>query len=439
MSYKHRRYARSFVRSFLSFVFSRCGRFISRKIIPFCLCFVALGLSLTVPSFAASDEGTDDINVADMSYYSTYIVQGDFQPLPVTRSHFAAGNYGYDCYGYYLPETANGSFKTVTAYNLENFVGGHEYNIQFHYRVGYRNFLNFSLQISFYDGNGQPISSQVLYSGRPAENNSWVDVNLNFQVDNSSISSGYQCRLEFVFSDSISSGNWYYLSDPIYLNDNDDESGLLHSIIEWLRTIRDKLIDLSSSITTGFSGLGTRIGNFFADLKQGFIDKLESVKTAITNAIDGIEQWFIDLKDNLVDGLKSLFIPRDGYFASKKQELDTFMTNHFGAVWQAPGVVVDFLRKLVNLQPSEDFTIQVPAIQFKFDINPFDSVGAQTYTLLEAQTYSFNWVNDTTHPVHYFYVFYKGFVLLILLFALIQYLMGKFDVIVAGLPNFERD
>lgn len=423
MQFKLLRFVRRFVRSFLYFVFSKCGRCISRKIIPFCLCFVVLGLSLTVPSFAASDEGTDNIDVADLVYYSTYIYQGNLAPLPVTRSHFNASNYGYECYGYYLPATEAGSFKSVTAYSIENFVGGHEYNIKFKFRTGYHNNLYFTLQLAFYDGNGNQISYQTLYSNNPSENNTWYDVDLNFKADTSSISSGYQTRLEFVFNQSFSQANWYYLTDPIYLNDNDDESGLLHSIIEWLRTIRDKLIDVGSSITTGFSSLGTRIGNFFADLKQGFIDKLESVKTAITNAIDGIEQWFIDLKDNIVDGLKSLFIPRDGYFSEKKTQLENFFQQHFGALYQGPAVLIELLRKLLGLHPVTP-QITFPSIKMWWQ--------GEVVQLTDDLVYSWEWIKESSSPLHYIWVVYRGFVTVLLFVMFVNYLKKKYERVFGG-------
>lgn len=447
MLFKHRRYARSFVRSFLSFVFSRCGRFISRKIIPFCLCFVVLGLSLTVPSFAASEYGSNGIDVGEMVWDGQKLIDGEWEAFGVVRTHESAANSGYDSYRFVGGQSA-GTYKNIIVYDMQDLHFNHEYKMEFKYKVGYASYTWMYIKLEALGANNNVVATQLIFSDTPSANNEWKNVSFKFVPDSTITSGGgySTVQLSIVFEYTVGYSNPCYITSHIYLNDEDDNTSLLNTILNWLSKIYHSIAGGTdregvnhTGIAAAISTLGSNLSTWLTGVKDGIVNKLDSVKTSITNAIDGIEQWFIDLKDNLVDGLKSLFIPRDGYFAQKKEELDTFMTNHFGAVWQAPGVVVDFLRKLVNLQPSEDFTIQVPAIQFKFDINPFDSVGAQTYTLLEAQTYSFNWVNDTSHPVHYFYVFYKGFVLLILLFALIQYLMGKFDVIVSGLPNFERD
>lgn len=233
--------------------------------------------AFSVNSFAENVTGTDDINAADLSYYSTYIYEGEFEPLPVTRTKTTRDN--ISCYRYNLPQT-QGDFKSVTAYSIKNFVGGHEYNLKFKYSVGVAGHTNFVCQLAFYDGNGELLSYQVLYSKNPTST-SWYDVDINFSADTSAITSGYTVRLEFIWTSTTYGAINYYISEDIYLNDNDDEDGLLHSIIEWLRDIRDKLVN-------GFSNLGLTITN-----------KLQSVQSAITNAIDGIEQWFIDLGEDI--------------------------------------------------------------------------------------------------------------------------------------------
>lgn len=438
MSYRPNRRARSWLRSFLYFVFSRCGRSIVRKIIPFCLCFVVLGLSLTVPSFAANTNGNMDFYASQASLSCYYYNSSSDTNVPLTPRTDLITYKGKEAFRIICPtadgiQGAGGYIRYVESFTLPQLHGNHEYTLDFWYAFNTASFAILGVQLEVVNGNGTVISTQDLYTSENVQNDTWTECNISFKPDLSQVQSGYTLRLVFRFVQTHNGNPWsVHISNYIYFNDNDDDTGLLNGILNWLSRIYHSIAGgtdregvthtgLVQGISNALTNLGNRISGFFADLKQGFLDKLESVKSSITNAIAGIQQWFIDLKDNIINGLKSLFIPSEGYFAQKKEELEQFMTEHFGAVWQGPGIMLDFVRALLTIEPSDNPQLVMPAIEFEFN--------GQTWHLSDPITYSFSWVNDTSHPLHYFYLFYMGFVTLILVILFINYLKRKFDII----------
>lgn len=393
---------------------------------------------MTVPSFAVDsldEAGNKGIYVGDCSYYGEQTIDGETESYGVIRTSETFA--GKDCFKFVGPQTS-GSNKNIIIFNIDDFNMNHQYTVNFDYNVAYSTYTNLLVWLIFESPSGDTLGTQLLYyQPSPSDNlnNQWRNLEFSFTPDETIVNgSGYRIKFVIDFQFNIAYSNSCRLGSYIYLNDDDvnDTESLLDSILNWLSRIYHSIaggVDregvnhtgIVQGIVNGLTTLGNRIGNFFADLKQGFIDKLESVKTAITNAIDGIEQWFIDLKDNIINGLKSLFIPSEGYFAQKKDELEQFMTDHFGAVWQGPGIMLDFVRALLTIEPSDNPQLVMPAIEFEFN--------GQTWHLSDPITYSFSWVNDTSHPLHYFYLFYMGFVTLILVILFINYLKRKFDII----------
>lgn len=437
MQYKHSRLARSWLRSFLYFVFSKCGRSIVRHILPVFLCCLVVAVPATVQSYAAGAEGTDDINAMDLTYHSLYYVNGVQQPLPVVRN--SGEYYGKQAVYYQLPVIAAGvenyNHKGVLAYTLKDFVGNHEYHLNFDFLVFKAGATIFSAYLRFKDGNGNEIKQQNIYMNGNLLDETWQTVDVNFIANTNNISSGYTVELVFEFVDSYRSANAYYITQQIYLNDNDDDKSLLDSILSWLSRIyhfiaggtdRDGVTHegLVQGIKNGLNSLGTRIGNFFTTLGDNLSGWFTDLKDSIINKIQQIKQWFIDLGNDIIDGLKSLFIPSDGYFAEKKTQLENFVIEHFGALYQGPDVMIDLIRKLLTVNPSANPGITMPAIEFDF-------LG-QHYNFSESIHYSFSWVNDSSHPLYYFYHIYRGFVTVILFVGFGNYLVKKYRDVFEG-------
>lgn len=411
MSYKRSRLARSWLRSFLSFVFSRCGRFISRKIIPFCLCFVVLGLSLTVPSYAAAET---TYNIRDFQVTAfTLGNSGDDYSSTVTYTDYSYGGVTFTRVGnsnsnFYSSENSKNEFF----FNLTNLNLKDEYNLSFTYNMFAA--VGYSLGVYLLDSSDQAIAT--FYEDEVSSSNASGNrvCNVNFTLNQLGVSSNTGLKLAILLI--VPSGysfNFKLGFSEITLINLDDDTGLLESILNWL-----------SRIYHSIAGGTDREGVTHTGIVQGIVNALTNVKNAIVNAIDGIEQWFIDLKDNIVDGLKSLFIPRDGYFAEKKTQLETFATEHFGALYQGPDVMIDLIRKLLTVDPSANPGITMPAIEFDFQ--------GQHYTLTEAIHYSFSWVNDSSHPLYYFYHIYRGFVTVILFVGFGNYLVKKYRDVFEG-------
>lgn len=434
MRYRHKRAAYSWLRSFCLWFFGRCGRCIGKHFLPVLLCCVLIAAPATIKSYAVGAEGTDDINAMDLTYHSLYYVNGVQQPLPVVR--YSGDYYGKQCVKYQCPLISSGTqgynHKGVLAYTLENFVGNHEYHLNFDFLIFKAGASIFSVYLRFKDGNGNEIRQQNIYMNGDLSDETWYTVDVNFIANTSNISSGYTVELCFEFVDSYYSQNDYCISQQIYLNDNDDDKSLLDSILSWLSRIyhsiaggtdRDGVTHtgLVAGIQSALTSLGNNLNTWLTGVKDGITNKLESVKTSITTAISNIQQWFIDLKDNLINGMKSLFIPSDGYFEQKKQQLTDFFTQHFGAVFQVTDVAVDFIRMLTNINPAVNPQITVPAIEFTW--------GGETVHLSDSFVYSFAWVNDASHPLHYFYLFYRGFATLILFFAFFGFCHKKLEQI----------
>ena len=316
----------------------------------------------------------------------------------------------------------------------------HEYNIIYRFGQAYSADIKESMSINVYRADGSlyksiPInewSATHWHTGLSNGVDSLQEVNLNFIVQRSYLpESGYSIKLSIDFQTFLpstsSEGQLLYTSRYMYLTDLDDNTGILERIIAAIKAI-------PNSIKEFFSSLGDRISGFFTDLAQSIGGWFADLKAKIQEFFDGVKQWFqelgdrisgffVDLYNNIVDGLKKLFIPSDGYFEGKKSELETFATDHFGAMYQAPDVMVDTIRKFTSMKP-KDPAITMPAIEFNFQ--------GKHYKLCDSMTYSFSWVNDKSHMLYYFYHFYKGFVTMILFFGFANYCLKKYNDVFGG-------
>ncbi len=439
MSYKRSRFAHSWLRSFLYFVFSRCGRSIVRHILPVFLCCLVVALPATVPSFAASDT---IYTIRDFDVQAFQVGNVNDQPGQDYSSSVAFEDVNYSNYDLTAIYNTNSAFytsgyaKNEVCIALTNLSLEDEYNLQFFYSI--MSETSYTIIVGLLNSSDESLATLYTaeYNYQSGGRMGVHECNVNFTLKNLGVSSnqGIKLMIWLVVPSGFGYSFHFGFSDIVFTN-LDDDSGLFDSILNWLSRIYHSIAGgtdregvnhegIVQGIKNGLNSLGTRIGNFFADLKQGFLDKLEAVKTSITNAISSIQQWFIDLKDNLINGLKSLFIPSDGYFASKKTQLENFATEHFGALYQGPDVMIDLIRKLLTVNPSANPGITMPAIEFDF-------LG-QHYNLSESIHYSFSWVNDSSHPLYYFYHIYRGFVTVILFVGFGNYLVKKYRDVFEG-------
>lgn len=280
-----------------------------KKIISFVVVLACLLSSLAVNVYAVN--GNLDFYADDLSYYAEYYdsQNGNFVSLPVTKSIVTFNNIE----ALKLVTPVGNDTRFVDVYNIESLKADHEYSISFSYAYNYASNARFNLNLQVLNGNGTVIDSQILYSASGGTNNTWYSVNLNFVPDLSNVTTGYTMRILFEYVQTSNSGNWTtYLSNYIYFNDNDDDSGWFESIIQWLQNVRDSVSNIGSNIVSALSNLGTNISSWLTNVKDGIVNKLsdvitginnklESVKISIQNSIDNIQNWFISLGDRISD------------------------------------------------------------------------------------------------------------------------------------------
>lgn len=407
------------------FCFSRfsgkCAHSASKALIV----FLAVLLLFSFFSFSVSAE---DLNADDFSVLLGR--QTDNSAGGVTTDYYTFTkttlvSNGISC-NYYKPnDYANfwlkGAVKIMSAFESPPLVAGHEYQLTFATGV---NFVADTLIEVFV--NSQKLYSETI-SGFGAKEISISFTAPDFATSDTSIR--IECSIDERYGfGSAGQDAGFLLSKEIGFNDNTDNPGWLGKILQKFMDLGDRISgffsNLAESIGSFFSSLGDRISGFFTDLWNNIKAKFDDLKQWFQDLGDRIQGFFVDLYNDIVDGLKKLFIPSDGYFESKKTELETFCTEHFGALYQAPTVLVDFIRKFTTISPQEP-AITLPAIEFNFQ--------GKHYQLTEAYTYSFSWVNDSSHMLYYLYRFFRGFVTVVLFISFANYCKNKYyDVFKGG-------
>ncbi len=212
------------------------------------------------------------------------------------------------------PQDSTGPIRFVESFSLPQLHADHEYTLDFWYAFNTASFGSLFVVLEVLDGNQNLINSQILYTSPDnLVSDTWTECNISFKPDLSAVQSGYSCRLIFRFCQVHNGRPWaIHISNYIYFNDNDDDSGLLNGVLDWLSRIYHSVAGgtdregvnhtgIVQGIKNGLTNLGDRFSTFISDLKQGLIDKLEGVKSSIENTINGIQQWFIDLKNSIKD------------------------------------------------------------------------------------------------------------------------------------------
>ena len=372
------------------------------------LCFLFL---FSVPSFAADDLHADDFNV--LLGRQTNNSAGGTTTDYFTFTTESLKSNGIEC-NYYKPVNYSGFWpvgatKIISAFQSPSLVAGHEYQLSFATGVNF----NAKTKIEVY------LNSTLIYSdtinGAGAKK-----ISINFKAPDFA-TSDTSIRIECSIGEAYHYGEkgqnaGFLLSKNIGFNDNTDNPGWLGKILEKFTALGDRISgffsSLTSSISEFFSSLGDRISGFFADLK-------EKLSTFFSELGDRIKGFFVQL----VEDIKSLFIPPDDYFSRLQTQLDTFCTEHLGALYQGPTVLINLIKKVLSISPDEP-SITMPAIQFYWK--------GKLIQLTEPIQYSFSWVSDSSHPLYTFYKFYRGFSIVSMFVAFLAYLRHKYITIFGG-------
>lgn len=104
----------------------------------------------------------------------------------------------------------------------------------------------------------------------------------------------------------------------------DKTQGLLGSIIEWIKSIYEGIVNLPSKIASGL---------------KAFFD---NIVNAVTNIGNLIKNALVDLGNFLINGIKNLFIPSDEDITNMQQQWNTLLENRFGALYQVIQLIDDY-------------------------------------------------------------------------------------------------
>lgn len=116
----------------------------------------------------------------------------------------------------------------------------------------------------------------------------------------------------------------------------DESTGLLATIIEWLRSIRDGISGIVSEIYSGFSYV---------------INQLTELPALIWEKIE--------------EGIKFLFLPTEEYIVNYKKDMDILLADKFGAVYEVVNLTFESWDRITandeqNIISVEEVTIPLP-------------------------------------------------------------------------------
>lgn len=143
---------------------------------------------------------------------------------------------------------------------------------------------------------------------------------------------------------------WGYGDDStVVLKVDDNTSGLLSSIIEFIK-----------SILEGVQGIFSKIGDFMTSVANSFSTLFSKLGTWFANLIDSIIQLPSKIWTLFENGLKALFVPDDEFIHDYKDNWETVLEERFGAIYQACDIVVEFVSGInfAAIQPS----IEIPTV-----------------------------------------------------------------------------
>lgn len=233
---------------------------------------------------------------------------------------------------------------------------------------------------------------------------------------------GKQC---YILCNIVSPNGYslFYLSDIVFTNNNQTDEKI-DGILEWLSSVYHGIVGGEDSRGVKHDGLVQGIKNGLNSLGDRIVNTFNNLKISIEAKIDSIKQWFVDLGNDIIEGIKGLFIPEDGYFESKKAELETFFSEHFGIVYTAGSLSIDVLKKFTSLKPPAQAVLHVPAWQMQL---PWES--NKIITIVPAMDVNFSEYINSSGVLHTFYKFYRAFITVVIIFMVVNYAKRKFDYV----------
>ncbi len=203
--------------------------------------------------------------------------------------------------------------------------------------------------------------------------------------------------------------SFYFGINSISINSDNKSTGLLNSVVSWLKSIIQSIKELPNSIGNFINSLGDKISGFFTNLTNNLKTWFDNIGKWFTDLGNNIKQWFIDITNNIktffntlgdrisgffetiwnntVEFFTSLFKPRDEYFDELREDLDNHMSEHLGAVYNVPKALIEQLTSIVNGVKGADpnhLYIAIPEFAFRLKGEKRVLLEAQQFDLLSS-------------------------------------------------------
>lgn len=154
-------------------------------------------------------------------------------------------------------------------------------------------------------------------------------------------------------------GTEQYYQDEIFQNDvigsdeEGEESGL-KGIISFLKKLPEEI---------------------FSWFEMAFLFIIGSDVEGSESGLLGILAYIKKLPTMIIDKLKELFIPPDDFMTNTVQDMDAFMTDHLGVLYQAPKELIELIRDFISLDvPLYEnvgaYKLRMPAITIYVNAEP---------------------------------------------------------------------
>lgn len=147
--------------------------------------------------------------------------------------------------------------------------------------------------------------------------------------------------------------------------------GLINSIIEGIRELIDGISNIAGNIA--------KLPGLIADALRSMFNAIKNAITAIGNQISSAIEA---LGNFLIEGLKSLFIPSEGYFEGKANEMRTWLEEHLGLLVYPFTLVVDLADRVAGLQNGEP-VVHVPEIAYIQDTEKYVLIAEQDVNIYD--------------------------------------------------------
>lgn len=397
-----------------------------KKIISFFLCFL---LIFSFPLYSFADSYTLDPEYLETCVYSS----GQFTACDPESCKFDGSSITWalisgeintsDLYGCSFGFVVNGSFSSddVITINYDNYLGGFKFNTA---TCTVRENGNTTTSISLNSSSGT-------FSYTVESNVSHVIFYIYSEdITKSPTSTTPSTRFKVSFSVETA------------------ETGLLKTIIEYIKGIFSDLQDLPNKISDFFADLKNNLSSLFADVGEWFSqlgDNLkqwfESVGEWFSQLGDNLKQWFEDvgnwfselfsnisafftgLWDDFTEWFKSLFIPRDGYFSEMFNLFGQWLSDHLGFLAQSADVIISLINTISNLDGSSSGVIVFPEIRLPFLDNPL---------IMERQEFDLLSYINSISVLKQIYQIYQLIVTALFTFLFVKYAYRKFEEILKG-------